>query len=260
MPERAKARSADWAPGPGVFVLSHWQQFTLRKSCSHYYFASAAVTTEFNPLTALSSASCRIGQTAFKFGQRTGVHNMVHGLSVSTWADWWLCETPLAHGSFACAVVCSKMVRHLNRVNMRSALLKSTWMTSQRVEDNIFPTENCPNKIVLTTKTSLFPPVGKKSVKIIFPSENQVSNIAWEYDYCITHYGQFSWSLNMILPSVLRHCRLRVKKSAQTVKIEWWGVGDWCGYLSGARCRWFAYGPIQLMPLQSQNHIISCRI
>jgi len=142
---------------------------------------------------------------------------------------------------------------HLNRVNMRSALLKSTWMTSQRVEDNIFPTENCPNKIVLTTKTSLFPPVGKKSVKIIFPSENQVSNIAREYDYCITHYGQFSWSLNMILPSVLWHCRLRVKKSAQTVKIEWWGVGDWCGYLSGARCRWFAYGPIQLMPLQSQT-------
>jgi len=143
---------------------------------------------------------------------------------------------------------------HLNRVNMRSALPKSTWMTSQRVEDNIFPTENCPNKIVLTTKTSLFPPVGKRSVKIIFPSENQVSNIAREYDYCITHYGQFSWSLNMILPSVLRHCRLRVKKSAQTVKIEWWGVGDWCGYLSGARCRWSH--PANATAITKPHHIL----
>ena len=40
---------------------------------------------------------------------------------------------------------------------------------------------------------------------------------------------------------VLWHCWLGVRKSIQSLKIEWWGVG--CGYLSGARSRLFAYSP-----------------
>jgi len=44
-----------------------------------------------------------------------------------------------------------------------------------------------------------------------------------------------------VVYSVLWHCLLGVRKSAQPVKIEWWGV--WCGYLSAVRCRLFAYSP-----------------
>jgi len=32
-----------------------------------------------------------------------------------------------------------------------------------------------------------------------------------------------------------------------------WVVKHWCGYLSAARCKWFAYG--QLMPLPP-NHLL----
>jgi len=43
------------------------------------------------------------------------------------------------------------------------------------------------------------------------------------------------------LPSVLWHCWLGVRKSILPVKK--WVVRCWCGCLSGARCRLFAYGP-----------------
>ena len=43
------------------------------------------------------------------------------------------------------------------------------------------------------------------------------------------------------LPSVLWHCWLGVRKSIRPVKN--WVMRSWCGYLSGARCRLFAYGP-----------------
>jgi len=43
------------------------------------------------------------------------------------------------------------------------------------------------------------------------------------------------------LPSVLWHCWLGVRKSIRPVKN--WVMRCWCGYLSGARCRLFAYGP-----------------
>jgi len=43
------------------------------------------------------------------------------------------------------------------------------------------------------------------------------------------------------LPSVLWCCWLGVRKSIRPVKT--WVVRYWLGYLSWARCRWFAYGP-----------------
>jgi len=70
-----------------------------------------------------------------------------------------------------------------------------------------------------------------------------------------------SWPLSGIVklpcisPTLLWHCWLGVGKCIQPV--EWWGR-CWCGYLSGARCRLFAYGPADATA--SQNPIISCRI
>jgi len=43
------------------------------------------------------------------------------------------------------------------------------------------------------------------------------------------------------VPSVLWHRWLGVRKSIRPVKN--WVMRCWCGYLSGARCRLFAYGP-----------------
>jgi len=37
-----------------------------------------------------------------------------------------------------------------------------------------------------------------------------------------------------------------------------WVMRCWCGHLSGARCRWFAYGPADATA--SQNPIVSCLI
>jgi len=48
------------------------------------------------------------------------------------------------------------------------------------------------------------------------------------------------WHL-LHLPSVLWHCWLGVRKSIRPVKN--WGMRCWHGYVSGARCKWFANGP-----------------
>ena len=58
------------------------------------------------------------------------------------------------------------------------------------------------------------------------------------------------------MPSVLWRCRLGVRKSIRPVKN--WVMWCWCGYLSGARCRLFAYGPADATA--SQNPIVSCLI
>jgi len=58
------------------------------------------------------------------------------------------------------------------------------------------------------------------------------------------------------VPSVHWHCWLGVRKSIRPVKN--WVMRCWCGYLSGARCRLFAYGPADATA--SQNPIISCLI
>ena len=44
----------------------------------------------------------------------------------------------------------------------------------------------------------------------------------------------------LLLPSVLWYCWLGVRKSIRPVKT--WVTRCLCGYLSGARCKWFAYG------------------
>ena len=44
-----------------------------------------------------------------------------------------------------------------------------------------------------------------------------------------------------LLPSVLWHCWLGIRKSIWPLRS--WVVRCWHGYLSGARCKWFAYGP-----------------
>ena len=56
------------------------------------------------------------------------------------------------------------------------------------------------------------------------------------------------------LPSVLWHCWLSVGKSIWPVK--YWVMRCWRGYLSGARCRWFACGPADATAIP----IISCFI
>ena len=46
---------------------------------------------------------------------------------------------------------------------------------------------------------------------------------------------------SVLLPSVLWHCWLGDRKSIRPVKN--WVMTWWCGYVSRARCKWFAYGP-----------------
>ena len=53
------------------------------------------------------------------------------------------------------------------------------------------------------------------------------------------------------MPSVLWHCWLGIRTSIQPVRC-------WRGYLSGVRCRLFAYSPADAAA--SQNPIISCLI
>ena len=52
------------------------------------------------------------------------------------------------------------------------------------------------------------------------------------YDSCDTIYH---------VPSVLWHCWFGIRKSIRPVKN--WVMKCWCGYLTGVRCRLFAYGP-----------------
>jgi len=55
------------------------------------------------------------------------------------------------------------------------------------------------------------------------------------------------------LPSVLWHCWLGIRKSIQPVKMS---VRCWCGYLSGARCRLFAYGPADATAITKPHHLL----
>jgi len=65
-------------------------------------------------------------------------------------------------------------------------------------------------------------------------------------------------------PSVLWCCWLGSRKGIRPVKTEWWGNGV---VLSGARCKWFAYGPTDaiatssfLAPVKSRMVSFWCRI
>jgi len=57
-------------------------------------------------------------------------------------------------------------------------------------------------------------------------------------------------------PSVLWHCWLGIRKSIWSVKIKWWGVGVVICPERGADCLRI----VRLMPLPSQNSILSCHI
>ena len=57
-----------------------------------------------------------------------------------------------------------------------------------------------------------------------------------------------------LVPSVLWHCWLGVRKSIWPVKIEWWGVDVVICLEWGADC----LHVVQLMPLPSQNSVIFC--
>ena len=59
-------------------------------------------------------------------------------------------------------------------------------------------------------------------------------------------------SLEMDGPSVLWHCWLGVRKSIRAVKI--WAMRCWCGYLTGERCRLFAYGPANATHTHTHTH------
>ena len=57
-----------------------------------------------------------------------------------------------------------------------------------------------------------------------------------------------------LVPLVLWHCMLGVRKSIRPVKIG--VIRCWCGYLSGARCRLFAYGPASATAVPKLNRLL----
>jgi len=52
-----------------------------------------------------------------------------------------------------------------------------------------------------------------------------------------------------LLPSVLWCCLLGIRRSMWPVKN--WVMRCWHGYLSGARCKWFVYGPADTTAIPS---------
>jgi len=62
------------------------------------------------------------------------------------------------------------------------------------------------------------------------------------------NYLKFNISITCTFSALIR---LGVRKSMRPVKIELWGVG----YLSGARCRLFAYGPADATPIAKPHHL-----
>jgi len=67
------------------------------------------------------------------------------------------------------------------------------------------------------------------------------SNIAHLSDVTFYFAGFNIWQQLQERRSVLWSCWLGVRKSIGPVKD--WVMRCWCGYLSGARCKWYAYGP-----------------
>jgi len=63
------------------------------------------------------------------------------------------------------------------------------------------------------------------------------------------NYLKFNISITCTFSALIR---LGVRKSMRPVKNELWGVG----YLSGARCRLFAYGPADATPIPKPHHLL----
>jgi len=65
-------------------------------------------------------------------------------------------------------------------------------------------------------------------------------------------------NLSYPLPSVLWQYWLGTRKSIQPVKD--WVMRCWRGYLSGARCKWFAYGPADVTATSSSLTSLKSRL
>ena len=73
----------------------------------------------------------------------------------------------------------------------------------------------------------------------------------------ISASNQFNYSAydeHSLLPSVHWYCWLGIRKSIRPVKK--WLMGCWCGYLSAARCRLFAYGPADASAFPIPCHLL----
>jgi len=66
------------------------------------------------------------------------------------------------------------------------------------------------------------------------PHQQSLNTYLYMY-HCLTAVFQVN------LPSVLWHCGFGIRKSTRPVKN--WVMRWWHGYLSEAKCKWFAYGP-----------------
>jgi len=66
------------------------------------------------------------------------------------------------------------------------------------------------------------------------------------------------WLFLVALPSVLRRCWLFVRESIRPVKDC--VIRCWHGYLSGARCEWFAYGPANATATPSSLSLLKSRM
>jgi len=67
--------------------------------------------------------------------------------------------------------------------------------------------------------------------------------------FCVHYTGQ-------PVSILVWHCWLGCRKSMWPIKIDWWLMRCWHGYLSGARCKWFACSP----SYATATPIISCFI
>jgi len=67
-----------------------------------------------------------------------------------------------------------------------------------------------------------------------------------------------SFQLLSILPSLLWHCWLGIRKSIRPVKT--WVMRWWRGYLSEVKCRWFAYGPADVTTTPSSLASLKSRL
>jgi len=81
-----------------------------------------------------------------------------------------------------------------------------------------------------------------------YTSASNVTNIKlmctlkwmWNRNWWLKANSAGSYNALMLLASVLWHCCLSGRKNIQPVKS--WVMRCWHGYLSGAKCKWFAYG------------------
>jgi len=72
--------------------------------------------------------------------------------------------------------------------------------------------------------------------------------------------GILCTGISEVFPSVLWRCWMGVRKGIRPVKTEWWLVRYWRGYLSGARCKWFAYGPADCTAIPSSLAPVKSRM